>query len=45
MTRPSVELQQELAGGILDIDQVADQQLDIAIDCGTVIELGHETPD
>ena len=40
-----VEPQQEFAGGVLDLDEIADQQLDVAVDVGgfdTVSQIGHE---
>jgi hypothetical protein len=41
---PVVEAQQEFPGGVLDLDEIADEQLDAAIDVGgleAVNLIGH----
>ena len=41
-----VQAQQELAGAVLDLDQIADQQLDLRVDGGgvdAVGQVGHES--
>ena len=47
MTRPSGS-RSEFSGSVFDLDEIADQQLDVAIDFSglhTVEQLGHEDPD